>query len=168
MHPILQPLEHPPGRSSTRPDHHRPRALGLGVVALVTAIALGGCLPSSLRPTPAPTPTPSPAPTPSPTPSPTPGPPTPTPGPTFVLYTVRRGDTLTRIARRFRTDGRSIAYWNRETYPSLDPESPKYDPDRLARDWVLRLIPGGAYEAPADDGETGEQVTPEPEDTEVP
>ena len=49
--------------------------------------------------------------------------PTPTPGPTFACTRSSRGDTLTRIARRFHTSARSIAYWNREAYPSLDPES---------------------------------------------
>ena len=68
--------------------------------------------------------------------------PTPTPEPTFALYTVARGDTLVRIAKRFKTSGRSIAYWNRVTYPSLDPDSPKYQPDRLEVGWVLQLLPG--------------------------
>jgi Tfp pilus assembly protein FimV len=89
----------------------------------------------------------SPAPTAVPTP---PGPtptvsfyrPTPTPEPTFALYTVKRGDTLVAIARRFKTSGRSIAYWNRVTYPSLDPDSSKYQPDRLEVGWVLQLLPG--------------------------
>ena len=67
--------------------------------------------------------------------------PTPTPGPTFTTYTVKRGDTLVGIAKRFGTTGRSIAYWNRVTYPSLDPDSSKYKPDRLEVGWVLLLIP---------------------------
>ncbi len=77
-----------------------------------------------------------------PTPSPRSYRPTPTPEPTFALYTVKRGDTLVRIAKRFKTSGRSIAYWNRVTYPSLDPDSPKYQPDRLELGWVLQLLPG--------------------------
>ncbi len=28
------------------------------------------------------------------------------------------------------------------TYPSLDPDSPKYQPDRLEVGWVLQLLPG--------------------------
>jgi hypothetical protein len=79
---------------------------------------------------------------------------------------VVRGDTLTRLARRYRTDGRSIAYWNRDEYPSLDPESPDYAPNDLRRGWVLRILPAQEYVPPPDDGETGEQVTPEPEDLE--
>jgi len=61
-----------------------------------------------------PTPRPTPA---GPTPTPSFVRPTPTPGPTFALYTVKTGDTLVGIAKRFKTDGRSIAYWNRVTYP---------------------------------------------------
>jgi nucleoid-associated protein YgaU len=67
--------------------------------------------------------------------------PTPTPGPSFASYTVRKGDTLSKIAKRFKTTGQSIAYWNRVTYPSLDPESTKYRPDRLEVGWVLVVLP---------------------------
>ena len=85
--------------------------------------------------------------TPSPSPSPTPAVatftrPTPSPEPTFQTYTVQAGDTLTSIAKRFRTTGRSIAWWNRGTYPSLDPESPTYRPDSIKKGWVLVLLPG--------------------------
>jgi hypothetical protein len=124
-------------------------------------LASGACLPATLRPTPTPGPTPSPTPTPLPTPSPTPGPPTPTPGPTFALYTVARGDSLTSIARRFDTTARSIAYWNRETYPSLDPETSGYDPNRLQVGWVLRIMRGQVHEAPLDEGEPPDE-TPAP------
>ena len=68
--------------------------------------------------------------------------PTPTPAPTFAAYTVRTGDTLISIARTFRTSARSIAYWNRLTYPSLDPDSAGYRPNRLEIGWRLFLIPG--------------------------
>ena len=135
--------------------------MALVTLALATAIASGACLPGTLRPTPTPAPTPSPSPTPQPTPSPTPGPPTPTPAPTFALYTVARGDSLTSIARRFDTTARSIAYWNREAYPSLDPESPDYDPNRLQAGWVLRILPGQVHEAPLDEGEPPDE-TPAP------
>ena len=78
--------------------------------------------------------TPTPEPTPAgPTPTPSFVRPTPTPDADLRAYTVKRGDTLVGIAKRFRTSGRSIAYWNRVTYPSLDPESPKYQPDRSSR-----------------------------------
>ena len=67
--------------------------------------------------------------------------PTPTPLPTFLVYTVRPGDTLTSIARLFRTTARSIAFWNRANHPSLDPDSPTYAPDRIQAGWNLYLVP---------------------------
>jgi hypothetical protein len=67
--------------------------------------------------------------------------PTPTPLPTFLVYTVRPGDTLTSIARMFRTTARSIAFWNRAAYPSLDPDSPQYAPDSIKAGWNLMLVP---------------------------
>jgi hypothetical protein len=93
------------------------------------------------------TPGPAAAPTPSSSPSPTPAEPTfvrptPSPQPTFVSYTVQAGDTLTSIARVYRTTGRSIAWWNRGTYPSLDPESPTYRPDSIRKGWSLVVLPG--------------------------
>jgi Tfp pilus assembly protein FimV len=133
-------------------------------VALLVLTA--GCLPASVRPTPTPVPTPTPSPSPSPTPSPTPGPPTPTPAPTFRLHTVARGDTLTSIARRYGTTRLSIAYWNRDEYPSLDPESAGYNPNNLKRGWVLKVLPGQEYAPPPDDGETGVEVSPTPDDFE--
>ncbi len=152
----------PSGGRPRRP-RHRPAALGpVALVALACLVVLGGCLPTSVRPTPAPVPTPVPTPTPAPTPSPTPGPPTPTPAPSFLVYTVVRGDTLVGIARRHQTSGRSIAYWNRARYPSLDPESAAYRPDLLQAGWVLQILPGQEYVPPIDDGESGEEVTPAP------
>ena len=120
----------------------RTRPALAAVLGAALAIAIAACLPGSIRPTPGPTPTPPPGPTTPPPPTPTPGPPTPTPGPTFKLYKVSRGDTLTRIARRFHTSTRSLSYWNREAYPSLDPESAHYRPDRLELGWTLRVLPG--------------------------
>ena len=76
-----------------------------------------------------------------PSPSPTFSRPTPSPGPTFRMYTVKRGDTLNSIARRFDTDGRSLAWWNRGFYPSLDPEGLDYDPNTIRVGWVLIVIP---------------------------
>jgi Tfp pilus assembly protein FimV len=134
------------------------RRLALAIAGL--AVALAACLPASIRPTPTPGPTPTPSPSPFPTPSPTPGPPTPTPAPTFALYTVVRGDSLLSIAKRFGTTGRSIAYWNRDTFPGLDPESATYDPDKLQVGWVLRILPGQEYHPPLDEGETPDP-TPE-------
>ena len=67
--------------------------------------------------------------------------PTPTPLPTFLVYTVRSGDTLTSIAREHATTARSIAFWNRRRYPSLDPDSPRYAPNRIEVGWQLLLVP---------------------------
>ena len=94
------------------------------------------------QPGPTPTPTATPEPTPAgPTPTPSFVRPTPTPQPTFFSYTVVSGDSLGAIAKRFKTSARSIAYWNRATYPSLDPESGSYRPDYLKLGWVLLVIP---------------------------
>lgn len=66
--------------------------------------------------------------------------PSPSPGP--VIHVVEPGDTLFSLARRYDTTARSIAYWNRVTYPSLDPESTAYDPDRIEVGWKLAILPG--------------------------
>jgi peptidoglycan/xylan/chitin deacetylase (PgdA/CDA1 family) len=121
-------------------------ALGLLVLALAaSAIVLpsliGSAPPSSLQPSIQPSPTLAPTPS-GPTPEPTFTRPTPSPNPTFTSHVVRAGDTLTSIAQQYRTTARSIAWWNRGTYPSLDPESPTYEPDRIGVGWVLVLIPG--------------------------
>jgi hypothetical protein len=67
--------------------------------------------------------------------------PTPRPSPTFLVYEVQPGDTLTSIARQFGTTARSIAYWNREAHPTLDPDSPTYEPGLIRIGWMLLLIP---------------------------
>jgi len=121
---------------------------GAAVVLVVAIVALPGILAAlQASPTLAPTPGCPPA-CPSPTAPPTPSVeptfvrPTPSPAPTFRTYVVRSGDTLTSIARQFRTTARSIAWWNRGTYPRLDPESGSYDPNRIEVGWSLVLIPG--------------------------
>ncbi|HEX5822958.1 MAG TPA: LysM peptidoglycan-binding domain-containing protein, partial [Candidatus Limnocylindrales bacterium] len=93
-----------------------------------------------------------PAPT-GPTPIPSFVRPTPTPLPTFFAYIVKSGDNLNTIAHRFGTTGRSIAYWNRGTYPSLDPEAPGYQPNLVRVGWTLVLIPNTVVD---------EQTLPEP------
>ncbi len=141
----------------------RVRWLLAGILLLAVAAA---CVPTPanrLSPTPdgsasGPTPRQTPA---GPTPTPSFVRPTPTPGPTFATYTVVRGDTLVRIARRFGTSGRSIAYWNRATYPSLDPDSSEYRPDRLEVGWVLVLIPNQEVDPEALPGLTP-RPTPRP------
>jgi LysM repeat protein len=88
------------------------------------------------------TPSPTPIPTPEgPTPSPSYVRPTPTPQPSFFVYTVVSGDSLDKIAKHFGTTGKSIAYWNRLTYPSLDPDSGQYKPNYIKVGWKLQLIP---------------------------
>jgi peptidoglycan/xylan/chitin deacetylase (PgdA/CDA1 family) len=66
---------------------------------------------------------------------------TPRPSPTPLVYVVRPGDTLTSIATVFGTTARSIAFWNRVTYPTLDPQSVTYAPDRITIGWSLRIWP---------------------------
>jgi LysM domain len=123
-------------------------------IALVLALVATACLPDAVGPQ-APSGPPGPAtptarPTPSgPTPVPTFVPPTPTPGPTFLTYTVVRGDSLTSIAKRFNTKARSIAFWNRAAHPSLDPEGDEYSPNRIELGWVLVLIPGAMVDEEA-------------------
>ncbi len=98
--------------------------------------------------------TPTPAPS-GPTPRPSYVPPTPTPAPTFVVYTVAKGDSLNSIAKKFGTTARSIAFWNRATYPSLDPESSGYKPNLLQLGWTLLVVPHSTFD---------EQTLPEPSD----
>jgi LysM domain len=145
-------------------------ALRLLVVALV-GMALSGCVPTpagrataspaatSLGPGASPevTAVPSVPSTAGPTGSPSFVRPTPKPSPTFLVYEVRAGDTLTSIARQFGTTARSIAYWNRSRYPSLDPDAPTYQPGLIKVGWLLLLIPT----AVVDEDELPEP-TPEP------
>ena len=130
------------------PDINR-RAHALLALVLLAALA-GACLPPVSRSSGStgsdatgpgvPTLAPSVGPT-GPTPRPSFVPPTPTPAPTFAVYTVASGDNLNSIARKFGTSARSIAYWNRLTYPSLDPESAGYQPNLLKLGWTLFLVP---------------------------
>jgi hypothetical protein len=119
-------------------------------VALLVAGAVG-CVPqpagrrtqppvaASVAPATLAPPTPAPA---TPSPSPSFSRPTATPQPTFFTYRVRSGDTITSIAKKHDTTARSIGYWNRDRYPSLDPESSRYKPDDIRVGWTLLLIPG--------------------------
>ena len=121
----------------------RTRSSLLGLILLTVM----GCVPNPGSrggtggdPTVAPaTATPTPA---GPTPTPSFIRPTPTPLPTFLVYVVRPGDSLEGIGDTFGTSGRSIALWNRLSYPSLDPLADDYEPDRIRVGWVLLLIPG--------------------------
>ena len=125
-------------------------AMAMGAVALALVVVTGCVPPPSGRGTQPPagaTPTidtrPASTPTPAgPTPSLTFSRPTATPQPTFLAYRVRSGDTITSIARAHRTTIRSIGYWNRAMFPSLDPESSAYNPNDVRVGWTLLLIPG--------------------------
>jgi hypothetical protein len=131
-------------------SRHPRRLAGLRAAALAAvAIVAIGCLPAGAG---GGLPTAVPAAS-GPTPRPSFRAPTPTPAPTFAIYTVARGDTLSRIADRFGTTARSIAYWNRATYPSLDPEGSGYRPNLLQVGWTLRIIPNAQFD---------EQTLPEP------
>ncbi len=134
---------------SARPASWAAAATLLGL-SILSVFVVGACLPSGTRgqgsrPGPANAtgePTGSVAARPSgPAPARTIVPPTPTPAPTFLVYTVKTGDRLDTIAHRFGTTARSIAFWNRSTYPSLDPDSAKYRPDLLKIGWALFLVP---------------------------
>jgi hypothetical protein len=72
--------------------------------------------------------------------------PTPTPRPTPLTYFVKSGDSLNSIADEFRTTARSIAFWNRDRYPSLDPESEQYEPNRIGVGWTFTITPGTVYD----------------------
>jgi hypothetical protein len=134
-------------RRSTQPTATRRR---LALAAVLIALGAAGCLPEGGRGqgsgpagsggSPAATSSPSPASS-GPTQRPPIVPPTPTPRPTFLVHVVVKGDSLNTIAHRYNTTARSIAFWNRATYPSLDPESAKYRPDLLKLGWTLFLIP---------------------------
>jgi Tfp pilus assembly protein FimV len=114
-------------------------AVVLGAVAIVVLVpgvlpSFGGPAPSQIAGQPTAT-------APGPSPLPTFARPTPSPAPSFQTYRVKPGDSLDSIARRFDTDGRSLAWWNRGFYPSLDPEGPDYDPNTIRVGWVLNVVP---------------------------
>ena len=131
-----------------------PWVAGVLAVLLVALVWVAVDMPGLPKPDPTAGPSASPGPSGSPTasldaspsPSPTFTRPTPTPMPTFTAYVVLAGDSLTSIARQFDTTPRSIAWWNREAYPSLDPLSEDYDPNTIQPGWTLSLIPGVIFD----------------------
>jgi hypothetical protein len=157
---------------TTRSSPRAGRPLNGSRVPLVSALLAGlvaagaaGCIPSgggggspSVGALASPSPSSVPTPT-GPTPIPSFVRPTPTPLPTFLVYVVKSGDNLNTIAHRFGTTGRSIAYWNRGTYPSLDPEAPNYKPNLVRIGWTLVLIPNSVV-----DEQTLPDPTPNPTD----
>ena len=55
--------------------------------------------------------------------------------------------------------GQKHAFWNLAKYKSLDPESPKYDPNRIEIGWLLTITPGVKQE----DGGPPSEASPTPE-----
>ncbi|MEA2549591.1 MAG: hypothetical protein QOI00_1768 [Chloroflexota bacterium] len=171
-------------------DQSRPmaRTRRLALIGVLVALVAAGCLPEGRRgegsgpagsggPSPAAMSSPSPVYS-GPTQRPPIVPPTPTPRPTFLVHVVVKGDSLNTIAHAYGTTARSIAFWNRATYPSLDPESAHYRPDLLKLGWTLFLIPNDtvdeqdlpdpsatATDAPATDAA---DATAAPEDSAIP
>lgn len=119
------------------PEMHN--RFGLGLALAVIAAGCADLVPDSSST--AGTATGSPPAEVTPSPSPSFVRPTPNPSPTFVVHVVRSGESLNSIARLYGTTARSIAFWNRDQYPSLDPDSDAYEPDRIVVGWTLQLIP---------------------------
>jgi peptidoglycan/xylan/chitin deacetylase (PgdA/CDA1 family) len=118
---------------------------GSAVVLLVAGCGLGDLPARSAEASDLPSSGPSTTPGPSPSPTSSPGPtaaPTPTPQPTPLVYVVKANDSLVNLGHRYRTTGRSIAYWNRKAYPTLDPDKPTYNPNHLEIGWRLTIYPG--------------------------
>ena len=141
-----EPPQRPRGRrqSSALDSPWLSALLVVVVLGLVGTIFVGPALFGGALPTPSSTTPSGPAVTataPTVSTEPTFSRPTPSPAPTFLTYRVKSGDSLNSIAKRFRTTGRSIAWWNRGAYPSLDPESDKYDPNTIRVGWILVVLP---------------------------
>lgn len=159
----------PPGRRVRHDDAMTKRMTRLAAL-LVACVVATACVPdpvgrpSAAPPTAGPTAAPSATPGPSgPTPRPSFVRPTPLPSATFFVYVVRSGDSLSSIARSFSTTPFSLAVWNRDSYPSLDPESEGYDPNRIVVGWMLRVIPNAEV-----DEEDLIEPTPAPSPTGAP
>lgn len=99
----------------------------------------------------------SPSPTPRPSRSPRPSR---TPVPSVVEVEVKPGDSLTSIAAEYETKARSIAFWNRDRYPTLDPQSPDYEPDNIQVGWTLVVYPGEVFVEPGASGSPGTSGPP--------
>jgi hypothetical protein len=170
----------PPRPSGRRPrgDAGNPLAspwLTASLALIVVGLVIVNLLISNLARLPGESPTPgapsgSPAVSgaPSPDASPTFVRPTPTPFPTFLTYVVRPGDSLNSIAARYDTKARSIAWWNRGQYPTLDPESATYNPGRIEVGWTLVLIPGATVDEEHPPTPSPGRATPTPATTTSP
>jgi LysM domain len=137
--PSLRSMPGPATRSLTR------LIAGSAAAILLAGCGLGDLPTRSVESSESPASLPVASVAPSPTPSGTPGPtlaPTPSPQPTAFVYVVKSGDSLVNLGHRFKTTGRSIAYWNRKAYPSLDPDKSTYNPNHLEIGWQLTIYPG--------------------------
>jgi hypothetical protein len=150
----IDPGPQPPPRRG--PSWISPRLAGILAAVLAVVVALALILPG-LRLGGAPDPGGSAGPTGTavagsegPTPSRTFVRPTPTPQPTPLIYFVKSGDSLISIALEFGTTARSIGFWNRDRYPTLDPESEGYQPNRIGVGWTFMLIPKTTYDEDAE------------------
>ncbi|MDP9482833.1 MAG: LysM peptidoglycan-binding domain-containing protein [Chloroflexota bacterium] len=112
--------------------------LGPPLVLALAVVACAGCI-LSLVPDASPA---SAGANPTPVPTPRLTVPAPTPEPTFLVYKIRAGDVLEKIAKRYKTTVASIGYWNRVRYKTLDPDSAEFAPDAIKVGWQLRIHPG--------------------------
>lgn len=150
----IDPGPQPPPRRG--PSWMSPRLAGLLATVLAVLVALALVVPDlRLGGTDGPGTSANPTSTavagsPGPSPSRTFVRPTPTPRPTPLTYFVKSGDSLISIALEFRTTARSIGFWNRDRYPTLDPESEAYAPDRIGVGWTFTLIPKTVYDEDAE------------------
>lgn len=120
-------------------------AAGPAMAVLLASCGLGDLPARSVEPTDSPAASSVASVAPSAAPSGTPGPtpaPTPSPQPTSFSYEVKAGDSLVNLGHRYKTTGRSIAFWNRKAYPSLDPDKSTYNPNLLEIGWRLTIYPG--------------------------
>lgn len=143
------------------------------LVAILALAVVAACIPDVARPGGPTTAVAGATETPLPRPSgPTPVPsfvrPTPTPLPSFRSYEVVAGDTLLSIARTFETTARSIAYWNRGTYPGLDPDASDYRPNLIRVGWTLLIIPGAIVDPQTLPDQTPLPASPQPGSTATP
>jgi hypothetical protein len=161
--PRFERREPPEGWEPERRRRGRPVWASAALAALLGAVLVGLVVAAVVLPRLAGGPAASEAPTSAPSPSlvaasasasrsPSPSPtatPSVTPLPSVLEVRVRSGDSLNVIADRYGTDARSLAFWNRDRYPTLDPQSPDYEPDQIQVGWTLVVYPGETFPEPS-------------------